>query len=143
VLLDPELLRAPEAILAQMLATTVGDPEHAFALGARAADEFRRRGDVDGEVATMVQLGALAYGLVDPALVLPYFPRIIELAATGHPWAVALDALRIGAFSLAMGEWRPAYEALSPLVADPEHDPTQGIAAWICARALVRGGRLQ
>src|SRR4029079_2598122 len=58
-------------------------------------------------------------------------------------WAVALDALRIAAFSLAFGEWRHAYEALVPLVADPEADPTQGIAAWICARALVRGGRMQ
>jgi LuxR family maltose regulon positive regulatory protein len=143
VLLDPELLDAPEAVLAQMFATTVADPEHAFALGERAIEEFRRRGDVDGEVATLVQLGGLAYGLVEPARALPYFPRIAELARTGHPWAVALDACRIGAFSLAMSEWRPAVEALWPFVAEPERDPTQGIAAWLCARALVRGGRLQ
>ena len=49
----------------------------------------------------------------------------------------------IGAFALAFGDWRHAYEALAPLVADPQDDPTQGIAAWLCARALVRGGRLQ
>ena len=66
VLLDPELLDEPEAILAQTIAATVGDPEHAFALGrARRARRSAARDDVEGEVATLVQLGALAYGLVD------------------------------------------------------------------------------
>jgi LuxR family maltose regulon positive regulatory protein len=143
VLLDPELLGEPEAILAQAVAASVGDPEHAFALGERAAQAFGTRDDVEGEVAALVQLGGLAYALLDRARILPYFPRIAELATTGHPWAVALDALRVGAFSVAMGDWRQACVALSPLVADPHGDPTQGVAAWLCARALVRGGRLQ
>jgi len=143
VLLDPELLDEPEAILAQAVAATVGDPEHAFTLGQRAADAFAVRDDLEGEVAAMTLLGSLAYGLVDSALVVPYVPRIAELAQTGHPWAVALNAMCIGAFALAFGDWRTAFDALSPLMDNPQADPTQGIAAWLCARALVRGGRLQ
>ena len=143
VMLDPELLDEPEAVLAQAIAATVGDPEHGFALGERAAALFAARDDLEGEVAALIQLGALAYGLVDSALILPHFPRMAELATTGHPWAVALDALRIAAFSLVVGDWRQACEALAPLTADPAEDPTQGIAAFLGARALVAGGRLQ
>ena len=104
---------------------------------------FASRGDVEGEVAAFVLLGALAYGLVDAARMLPYFPRIVELAATGHPWAVVLDALGSGAFAVMAGDWRRAREVLAPLVNDPNGDPTRGIAAFLCARALVNGGRLQ
>ena len=143
VLIDPTLLDEPEAILAQAIAATVADPEHAFTLLERAAEAFAARDDLEGEVAALVQVGALAYGLVDSALVLPHVPRMAELAASGHPWAVALNALCIGVFALALWDWRAAHDTLSPLVADPEADVTQGVAAFLCARALVVGGRLQ
>ncbi len=143
VLLDPELLGEPEALLAQAVAVTVGEPERAFALAERAAEAFAARGDLEGEVATMILLGGLAYGLVDAAGMLPHVPRIAELAQSGHPWALALDALCVGTFALMVGEWQQACDAVSPLVDDPDRDPTQGMAALLCARALVEGGRLQ
>ena len=91
----------------------------------------------------MILLGTLAYGLVDAAAMLPHVPRIAELARSGHPWAVALNALCVGTFALMLGDWQQACAVLSPLVYDPDGDPTQGMAAFLCARALVEGGRLQ
>ena len=143
VLLDPEILGEPEALLAQAVAVTVGEPERAFALAERAAEAFASRSDLEGEVATMLLLGALAYGLVDAAGMLPHVPRIAELAQSGHPWAVALNALCVGTFALMVGDWQQSCDVLSPLVFDPEGDPTQGMAELLFARALVSGGRLQ
>ena len=143
VLLDPEVLGEPEALLARAVAATVGEPEHAFALAERAAGAFASRNDLEGEVATMILLGTLAYGLVDAARMVPHVPRIAELARSGHPWALALDALCQGTFALMAGNWQQAHDLLSPLVHDPDGDPTQGMAAFLCARALVEGGRLQ
>ncbi|MGZ6952670.1 MAG: BTAD domain-containing putative transcriptional regulator [Acidimicrobiia bacterium] len=134
--------REPEVLLLRAVAATVTDPERAFDLGEAAVAAFVARGDLDGEVAAFARLGAIAYGLADPARMAPHVPRISELAAAGHAWAVAFDSVCRGAFALMTGDWRRAEEVLAPVVAEPERDPTQGLAAYLCARAQVEGGRL-
>ena len=143
VLLDPAVLDEPEALLAQSVAAMLVDPERAFVLGAPRVDEFRARDDVDGETAALSLLGGIAYTLVDASRMVPYVARIAELAATGHRWARALDAMCIGAFALLVGDWERAHEVLLPVVTDPAGDASQGNAGFLCARAMLEGGRLQ
>ena len=81
---------------------------------------------------------------MDTGRIVPYVQRISELAATGHPWAVALDAVCRGAAALLVRrDWRAAEAILAPVAAEPSADATQGLAGYFCARAQVEGGRLQ
>jgi DNA-binding SARP family transcriptional activator len=140
-LLPSELDGEPEIRLLRTIATAIDDPERGYALGRETVAAFAARGDVDGEIAALARLGAIAYALADAALMAQYVPRVAELAATGHPGAVAFDAVCRGAFAYAIGEWQRAEEILTPVVADPDVDPSQGIAAYFCARAQLEAGR--
>ena len=143
VLLDHDVLAEPEGLLARAVAATVSDPSRAFELAEQAVGGFAARDDLDGEVAAFALIGQIAYALVDGDRVVPYVPRIMEIAARGHRGAHALGAMCVGAFALLAGAYDQAVDALLPVVDDPEGDATEGSAAFLCARALVDGGRVQ
>ncbi len=140
-LLPSSLHAEPEVLLVQTIAKTVISPERAFEVGQQAVGAFAARDDVEGEVAALARLGAIAYSLMDSERIAPYMERISELAGSGHPWAVAFDAVCRGVFALMVGDWRRAEGILSPVAAEPSSDPSQGLAAYFCARAQVEGGR--
>lgn len=131
----------PEVLLLRTIATTVANLERSFELGERTVAAFAARDDVDGEIAAIARLGAIAYGLMDSRRLAGHIARISELAATGHPWAVSFDAVSRGGFSLMTGDWRRAEATLAPVAADPANDVSQGLAAYLCARAQIEGGR--
>lgn len=143
VLLDDDVLEEPEGRLAAAVAATVADPERAFALAEEAVGGFSDRGDLDGEIAGYALMGQLAYALVDGARMLPHVPRIMAVAEDGHRGAHALGAMCVGAYALLAGSYDDAVAALLPVVDDPLGDATEGSAAFLCARALVDGGRVQ
>ncbi len=143
VLLDDDMLAEPEGMLARAFAATVADPERAYVLAGEAVARFRARDDLDGEIAGYALLGQLAYALVDADRMLPHVGRIMEIATTGHRNATALGAMCVGAYALVAGSYDDAVDALLPVVDDPLGDATEGSAAFLCARALVDGGRVQ
>ena len=140
-LLPASLHAEPEVLLVQTIAKTVVSPERGFEVGQQAVAAFAARDDVEGEVAALARLGAIAYSLMDSQLIAPYMGRISELAGTGHPWAVAFDAVCRGAYALMSGDWRKAEAILLPVAAEPSSDPSEGLAGYFCARAQVEGGR--
>jgi DNA-binding SARP family transcriptional activator len=140
-LLPPGLQSEPEVLLLRTVAESVDSPEQAYAVGERAVAAFAARADVEGEVAALARLGAIAYALVDIELIAPYLERVAELARTGHPWAVAFDAVCRGVLAGMLGHWREAEAILRPVAADPGSDPSQGLAAYFCARAQLERGR--
>ncbi len=133
----------PEVLLLRTIATTVANLERSFELGERTVAAFAARDDVDGEIAAIARLAAIAYGLMDSRRLGGHISRISELAATGHPWAVSFDAVSRGVFSLMTGRWRRAEAILAPVAADPANDVSQGLAGYFCARAQTEGGRFR
>ena len=131
----------PEVLLLRTIAMTLVNLERSFELGERTVAAFAARDDVEGEIAAIARLGAIAYGLMDSRRLSGHIARIAELAATGHPWAVSFDAVSRGAFSLMTGDWRRAEATLAPVAADPANDVSQGLASYLCARAQIEGGR--
>ena len=142
-LLPSSLSAEPEVLLLQTIAKSVASPERSYELGQRAVAAFAAREDVEGEIASIARVGAIAYSLLDSELIVPYVARISELASTGHPWAVAFDAVCRGAYALMTGDWRKAEAILAPVVSGPSVDPSRGLAGYFCARAEVEGGRFQ
>ncbi len=140
-LVPDALHNEPEVLLVRAIAKTVVSPERAFEVGQQAVAAFAARDDVEGEVASLARLAAMAYSLMDGRRIAPYMARITELSDTGHPWAVALDAVCRGAYALMVGDWRTAESILAPVAAEPSSDPSEGLAGYFCARAQVRGGR--
>jgi LuxR family maltose regulon positive regulatory protein len=142
-LLPEALAERPEVRLLHTVAAAVDDPERGFELGRETVAAFAADADVEGEIATLARMGAIAYALADPSLLGGYMGRIGELAEGGHPWAIALDAVCRGAFAFMTGDPRTAEEILAPVAADPALDPSQGIAAYLCARAQAEEGRYE
>jgi LuxR family maltose regulon positive regulatory protein len=142
-LLPSSLDAEPEVLLLRTIATTVSDPEGSFELGQRTVAAFAERGDVDGEVAALARLAGIAYALADTPRIVPYIARINELAHTGHPWAVAFDAVCRGAGALLGNDWRRAEEILAPVAGMPADDATLGLATYFYARAQVASGHLR
>jgi DNA-binding SARP family transcriptional activator len=140
-LLPAHLDADPEVLLVQSVAKTVVSAERGYELGEQAVAAFAARGDADGELAALARLGAIAWALMDTGRLVPHVERISELAATGHPWAVALDAVVRGAYALMIGDWRKAEAILAPVAAEPSQDASEGLAGYLCARAQVEGGR--
>ncbi len=140
-LMPSELRTEPEVLLLEAIAVSITDAERGFQLGALAVAAFGESGDVDGEVASLARMGAIAYGLQNAFLMQPYAERVAELAGTGHPWALSFDAVMRGAFALMVGRWREAEEILARVASDPASDPSQGLAAYLCARSQVQLGR--
>jgi hypothetical protein len=66
-LLPPSMDAEPEVLLAQIVARTVANPEGAYEVGRKAVATFAARGDLDGEVAALARIGAVAYALMDGA----------------------------------------------------------------------------
>ncbi len=142
-LMPTSLQSEPEVLLLQTVAKTVASPERSYELGQQAVAAFAARDDVEGEIASIARLAAIAYSLLDGELIVPYLARISELAETGHPWAVAFDSVCRGAYALIAGDWRTSEAILLPIVAGRSVDPSQGLAAYFCARAQVEGGRFE
>jgi DNA-binding SARP family transcriptional activator len=136
------LATEPEVLLLRTVAESVDSPERGYAAGEVAVAAFASRGDVEGEVAALARLGAIAYSLVNLELIAPYVERVGELARTGHPWAVAFDAVCRGVMAGVLGRWREAEAILRPVAADPATDPSQGLAGYFCARAQLECGRI-
>lgn len=132
----------PEALLVQCIGETTVSPERGYEVGQRAVAAFAARGDVTGEIAALARLGAIAYSLVNLELMLPHVDRVAELARTGHPWAVAFDAVCRGVLAGLVGRWREAEQILRPVASDQRSDPSQGLAAYFCARAQLEVGRI-
>jgi hypothetical protein len=129
-LLPAALDAEPEVLLLQTIARTFATPERAQELGRRAVAAFAARNDVDGEIAAVARLGAVAYALMDSGPLVPHLERVAELAATGHPWAVAFDAVCRGAIALLSGDWRTAEAILLPVVEHPS-------ARWTACRTPI------
>jgi DNA-binding SARP family transcriptional activator len=140
-LLPAQLDAEPEVLLLQSVAKTVVSAERGHELGEKAVAAFAARDDADGELAALARLAAITWALMDIRRLAPHVARISELASTGHPWAVALDAVCRGAYALMTGDWRTAEAILAPVAAEPGMDPTEGLAGYLCARAQVEGGR--
>ena len=85
----------------------------------------------------------MAYALAETARIVPYVARIAELGRTGHPWAVAFDAVCRGAAALLSNDWRRAEEILAPVVEPPAEDASLGMATYFYARAQVASGHLR
>ncbi len=139
----PDSVRGePEVLLLRTIAETVDSPERGYAIGELAVAGFAARGDVAGEVAALARLGAIAYSLVNLELILPYVDRVGALARSGHPWAVAFDAVCRGVLAGVIGLWREAEAILRPVAANAAADPSQGLAGYFCARAQLETGRI-
>ena len=142
-LLPPSLGAQPEVLLLRTIALTVADPNAAYEVGERTVAAFAQLGDIDGEVAALARLAGIAYALADTARIVPHVARIAELAAAGHPWAIAFDAVCRGAAALLRNDWRTAEAILAPVVEPPAEDATLGMATYFYARAQVACGRLR
>ncbi len=135
--------REPEVLLLHAIATTVADPERAYALAEDAVAAFSDRGDVDGELGALARLGSIAYALADATRFAPHFVRISELAQSGYPGALPLDAAARGGLCIMVGDLRGAEAVLAPVIAELTHDPTQGLMSYMLARAQVGRGRFR
>lgn len=141
-MLPDALSDEPETLLVRTVGETTVSPERGYEVGQRAVAAFAARGDVAGEIAALARIGAIAYSMVSLELMLPHVDRVAELARTGHPWAVAFDAVCRGVLAGMVGRWREAEQILRPVATDQRTDPSQGLAEYFCARAQLEVGRI-
>ena len=140
--LPREWQNRPEARLAVGSGVRARAPLEALPLFAEAAAGFRARGDVDGELAAIIQDGAVRWAADDMAGMLGLYARVLELADQGSRGAFELAAIGTAAVAHIGADSTAVLAALDGVgsAVTPEWLPT---IHWFRSVAHRRNGDLQ
>jgi LuxR family transcriptional regulator, maltose regulon positive regulatory protein len=103
----------------------------------------REAGDPDGELGAIAMLGQVAWWRADLGLLAGLLPRVVELAAEGHPLARALAELGQAVLADIVGgddDVLTHLDAIEPGVLD---DAWEAMAAWLRGTTLAGSGRAE
>ena len=103
----------------------------------------REAGDPNGELGAIALLGQVAWWRADLGLLAGLLPRVVELAAEGHPLAQALAALGQAVLADIVGgddDVLAHLDAIEPGVLD---DAWEAMAAWLRGTTLAGSGRAE
>jgi LuxR family maltose regulon positive regulatory protein len=140
----PEGLRdTAGAALAAGVRAAVLAPAEATEPLQTAIRRCREAGDPDGELGAVALLCEVAWWGGDLGLLAGLLPRVVELAAEGHPLARALAALGQAVLADIVGgddDVLAHLDAIDPGVFD---DAWEAMAGWMRATTLAGGGRAE
>ncbi len=131
----------PIALLAAAIEARDLGEDDAIDLFVRARAALRDAGDVEGEIAVLIQESLARWWIGDMAGLLELVARTSELAAAGHPSAQMLDALARAAAGHVLGDSAAVFAALAEIDGElPVGWQVQ--AAWLQSVAHRRDGDL-
>lgn len=139
--LPADLRRDPVAEFAVAIDDATRLPGDAALALARAADGFRRRGDVDAELAVLHEQGFEMWWANDIAGLAGVIGRVTELAALGHPAAQLLARIGDAGVAHLQGDSGRVLLALDGIDADAAGVWASGIV-WLRHVAYRRSGDL-
>jgi DNA-binding SARP family transcriptional activator len=138
--LPAECLEAPAGRLARGLRAAVASPRHAADPLRDAAHACREAGDADGELAALALLGRVGWWIQDVSILAEIVPRVVELAAEGHPEARALAALARAVGSDLAGDDEGVLAALTDIEPGALDASWRAVADWLRAAVLISVG---
>jgi LuxR family transcriptional regulator, maltose regulon positive regulatory protein len=140
----PDALRdTAGAALAGGVQAAVLAPAEATEPLQTAIRRCREAGDPNGELGAIALLGQVAWWRADLGLLAGLLPRVVELAAEGHPLARALAALGQAVVADIVGgddDVLAHLDAIEPGVLD---DAWEAMAAWLRGTTLAGSGRAE
>ena len=141
-ILPPDWRREPEALMAAALELQARGPADAIALFDAAAEGFRAKADVDGELAVISHAGLVRWWLNDAAGLMVLFGRVSELAAAGSEQARVLEAIALGGLAHLQGDSAGVLSALAG-VEERADRGWLGMIHWLRSVAHRRSGDLE
>lgn len=108
-----------------------------------AAAGFRREGEIDGELACLVQLAQLAWWLEEPDRLVGLVLRLFEIEALGHERAMPLAYLARAYMSDLTNDSDTALDHLDLIPEGTLHPSLQVMAEWLRCSSLNHLGRPQ
>jgi LuxR family transcriptional regulator, maltose regulon positive regulatory protein len=148
--LERWLADLPEALRDTAGAALAGGVQAALLAPAEATEPLqtairrcREAGDPNGELGAIALLGHVAWWRADLELLAGLLPRVVELAAEGHPLARALAALGQAVVADIVGgddDVLAHLDAIEPGVLD---DAWEAMAAWLRGTTLAGSGRAE
>jgi ATP/maltotriose-dependent transcriptional regulator MalT/DNA-binding SARP family transcriptional activator len=135
----PETMRRePEALLAAGLELQTRAPKESLATFGGAAEGFRARGDVDGELIAISHAGVVRWWLNDAAGLMALYGRVGELAAAGSARAQRIGAVGIAALEHLHGDSDAVLALLKDV--DGAEPAWLDVVRWLRSVAYRRNG---
>ena len=132
----------PEALLAAGLELQARAPIEAATRFREAAEGFRAKEDVDGELAAISHDGVVRWWLNDIAGLMDLYGRVGELRATGSARARVLEAVGLAAVAHLQGDSAGVLSALAS-VDDASGGEWFAVIRWLASVAHRRDGDLE
>ena len=140
----PEAVRnTPGAALAAGVRAAVLTPAEATEPLQTAIRRCREAGDPEAELGAIALLGEVAWWRGDLGQLAGVLPRMIELAAEGHPLARALSTLGQAVVADIVGNDDDVLAHLDAIEPGILGDAWQAMAGWLRATTLAGGGRAE
>jgi LuxR family transcriptional regulator, maltose regulon positive regulatory protein len=148
--LERWLADLPEALRDTAGAALAGGVQAALLAPAEATEPLqtairrcREAGDPNGELGAIALLGQVAWWRADLELLAGLLPRVVELAAEGHPLARALAALGQAVVADIVGGDDDVLAHLDAIEAGVLDDAWEAMAAWLRGTTLAGSGRAE
>jgi LuxR family transcriptional regulator, maltose regulon positive regulatory protein len=140
-LTPPRWHEEPEALLAAALECQTRAPLDALAQFRSAAERFRSKGDVDGELTAIAHEGRVRWWSNDVVELLALYERVEVLAAEGWPQARQLGAVGLASIAHLGGDSAQVLQVLAG-AADSMPGGWHGVVCWLRSAAHRRNGDL-